>query len=100
MLWIKMTCVRCNSNGTMHVGIMHKGSGFAVSPTFQEGVSCNREEGQLKEGLAENEGLEPLRRVQHHRVFELLRIPPENIFELQRLQQSANKRKGKRLFCC
>lgn len=59
-------------------------SWFRFSPTFQESVCCNGEEGQLKEGLAENEGLEPLRRVHHHWVFKLLRIPPENIFHLQK----------------
>lgn len=63
---------------------MHKGLDFRVSPTFQESVCCNGEEGQLQEGLAENEGLEPLWRVHHHWVFELLRIPPENIFQLHR----------------
>lgn len=68
----------------MHVRIMHKGPGVGVALTLQESVRGHGEEGQLKEGLAEKEGLEPFWRVHHHWVFELLRIPPEDIFQLQK----------------
>lgn len=69
--------------GEMHVEVMHKGWHVQASPTFQESVSCHWEEGQLQEGLAENERLEPLGRVHHHGVSELLRVPPEHISQLQ-----------------
>lgn len=41
-----------------------------VSPTFQEGVGSDGEEGQLEKGFAVDECLEPLWGLQHHRVLE------------------------------
>lgn len=105
-IWLKFSWIGDTVlfNGDMHAEMMHKYSEiFRVSPTFQESVSCNGEEGKLEEGLAENEGLEPLWRVHHHRVFELLGVPPENILQLHKDQRSKRQRvkvQGKGLFCC
>lgn len=50
--------------------------------TFQEGVRCDGEERHLNQSLAENKRPEPLRRVQHHGVPELLRVPSEQVLQL------------------
>jgi len=50
--------------------------------TFQKSIRSDGEKRSLKQSLAENERLVPLWGIQHHRVFELLCIPPQKIFQL------------------
>ena len=53
-----------------------------ASPTFIESIRGYGEEGQLDQSLAEDERLEPGRRVHHHGILELFCIPPEKVFQL------------------
>lgn len=57
--------------------------GVLRSLTFEESVRRNGKEGQLEQGFAEDESLEPLWSVHHHRVPEVLRVPPQNISQLE-----------------
>lgn len=62
--------------------------------TFEESVSCDREERRLHQSLAENKGLEPHRRIQHHGVSELLRVPLQEIPQL-----GGHRSRGELLTC-
>lgn len=66
-------------------GVNYGGSPDPLTATFEESICCDGKERQLKQSLAENEGPEPLRRIQDHGVSELLSVPLQEIFQRLRI---------------
>lgn len=60
--------------------------------SFEEGICCNGKERQLEHKLTKQEGLEPHRGLLHQRVFELLRVPPQQVAELLRVEFGRQQR--------